>query len=87
MYTRQKIDDYRAFFEKHKKNTCQTFLMYLTGIKQLGVEKSFSDALVQYQVNNLLIMVIKIFIKLFFIKMGVLHLTPTKYSLVAKFPN
>ena len=44
--------------------------MYLTGIMQLGVEKSFSADCVQYQLNNLLIMVIKIYIKLFFIKNG-----------------
>ena len=60
-----------SVFLKTQKNTCQTFLMYLTGIKQLGVEKSFSAACVQYHLNNRLIMVIKIFIKLFiFIKNG-----------------
>lgn len=50
--------------------------MYLTGIMQLGVAKSFSAACVQYQINKRFIMVKK-FIKLFFIKMGVIHLTPT----------
>ena len=59
--------------------------MYLTGIKQLGVAKSFSAACVQYQLNNLLIIFIKFLLSYFSLKMGVLHLTPTKYSLVAKF--
>lgn len=47
---------------------------------QLGVAKSFSDACVQYQAKNLFSIVLKFIIKLFFMKMGVLHLTPTKYS-------
>ena len=60
-----------SVFLKTQKNTCQTFLMYLTGIMQLGVAKSFSAACVQYQLNNFLIIVIKIYIKLFiFIKKG-----------------
>ena len=80
VYTRQKINDSRAFFERHKKNTCQIVLMYLTGIKQLGVEKSFSDALVQYQLNNRLIISNLIFIKLFSQKTGSASPHFPKYS-------
>lgn len=84
-YTKNKR--FWAFFERHKKNTCQTFLMYLTGIMQLGVAKSFSDACVQYQAKNLFIMVKKIYIKLFFIKNGeVLHLTSPKIQSCSEIP-
>ena len=54
--------------------------MYLTGIWQLGVAKSFSAACVQYQAKNRFIMVIKIYIKLFFIKTGEVSPLLPKYS-------
>ena len=54
--------------------------MYLTGIWQLKVEKSFSADCVQYHLNNRFIIVIDFYIKLFFIKNGSASPHSHKYS-------